>query len=88
VLRIFTVLAIFVTLSSCAFAYDTYVNGYVRSNGTYVEGYHRTSPDNTINNNYGTYPNVNPYTGKQGTIQPTYGQPYANPNPYNNGYGH
>ena len=54
---------------------NTYVNGYYKSNGTYVDGYYRTTPNNTINDNYSTYPNVNPYTGTQGTIQPTYSYP-------------
>ena len=54
---------------------NTYVNGYYRSNGTYVQGYYRTSPNRTINDNYSTYPNYNPYTGKQGTIQPSYSYP-------------
>jgi hypothetical protein len=49
-----------------------YVNGYTKSNGTYVQGYYRTAPNNTINDNFSTYPNVNPYTGKTGTVAPTY----------------
>lgn len=53
---------------------NTYVNGYYKSNGTYVQGYHRTTPNKTINDNYSTYPNVNPYNGKQGTVQPNYYQ--------------
>lgn len=60
---------------------NTYVNGYYKSNGTYVQGYYRTMPNNTINDNYSTYPNVNPYTGKQGTIQPNY---YYSTPKYNN----
>jgi hypothetical protein len=60
---------------------NTYVNGYYKSNGTYVEGHYRTMPNNTINDNYSTYPNVNPHTGKQGTIQPNYN--YSTPK-YNN----
>ncbi|MBF0542308.1 MAG: hypothetical protein HQK91_12765 [Nitrospirae bacterium] len=52
-----------------AFA-DEYVNGYIRSDGTYVQGYSRTSPDNTIRNNYSTQGNINPYTEKQGTVNP------------------
>jgi hypothetical protein len=47
-------------------AKDTYVRGYTRSDGTVVQPYYRTAPDNTINNNYSTYPNVNPYTGREG----------------------
>ncbi len=45
---------------------DQYVKGYTRSNGTYVEGYHRTSPNSTTSDNYSTKGNVNPYTGEKG----------------------
>ena len=31
---------------------DVYVNGYERSNGTHVEPYWRTSPNNTKSDNY------------------------------------
>lgn len=48
-----------------------YVNGYTKSNGTYVQGHYRTAPNYTINDNFSTYPNVNPYTGKVGTVYPT-----------------
>lgn len=70
---------------SAAFA-DEYVNGYQTKNGTYVAPYHRTTPDNTRSNNYGTQGNTNPYTGQAGTVNPnppanTYGGTY---NPYGN----
>jgi hypothetical protein len=48
------------------------VNGYTRSDGTYVQPYYRSSPDSSYNNNYEVKPNVNPYTGKSGTLPPTY----------------
>lgn len=48
-----------------------YVSGHYRSNGTYVQGYYRTNANSTINDNYSTYPNVNPYTGSVGTVRPT-----------------
>jgi len=46
---------------------DVYTNGYFRPNGTYVQPYFRTAPDDIAYNNYSTYPNVNPYTGQVGT---------------------
>ena len=46
---------------------DVYVKPHFRSNGTYVEGYHRSAPDNSYINNYNSQGNVNPYTGQQGT---------------------
>lgn len=55
---------------------DDWVNGYMRSDGTYVNGYYRTSPDSTTLNNYSTQGNVNPYTVQPGTKSP-----------YDSGYG-
>lgn len=52
-----------------AFA-DTYVNGYTRSDGTYVQPHYRSSPNNTTLDNYSTRGNTNPYTGRQGTVDP------------------
>ena len=40
-----------------------HVNGYLRSNGTYVQGYERTAPDGNPYNNYGYPGNYNPNTG-------------------------
>lgn len=45
------------------------VDGYYKSNGTYVEPYVRTAPNSTIRDNFSTSPNLNPYTGKIGTIK-------------------
>jgi hypothetical protein len=47
-----------------------YVNGYTRQDGTYVQGHYRTDPNSTNTDNYSTKPNVNPWTGKPGTIEP------------------
>ena len=52
----------------------TYVRGYYRSNGSYVQPHYRSDRDNSFHNNWSTYPNVNPYTGRVGTRrQPSYG---------------
>jgi hypothetical protein len=53
-----------------AFADDVSVRGYFRRDGTYVQPHMRSAPDSSYNNNWSTYPNVNPYTGQQGTRQP------------------
>lgn len=45
---------------------DTYVDGYYRSNGTYVEPHYRSDKNSTVYDNWSTYPNINPYTGKKG----------------------
>lgn len=44
------------------------VKGCYRSNGTYVQPHQRTAPNNTRNDNWTTEGNVNPYTGKAGTL--------------------
>jgi len=46
---------------------DTYVNGYIKKDGTYVNGYTRSSLNSTNTDNYSTQGNSNPYTGSQGT---------------------
>jgi len=48
-----------------------HVNGYYRSNGTYVAPHYRSNPDSSVTNNWSYKGNVNPYTGKVGTN--TYG---------------
>jgi hypothetical protein len=65
-------------MATPAFAQSTqYVPGYLRADGTYVQGYYRTVPDSNPYNNYSTRGNVNPYTG-----QPGYRSPYQAPNPH------
>jgi len=46
------------------------VRSHVRKDGTFVNSHHRTSPNSTIKDNWTTSPNINPYTGKQGTKDP------------------
>ena len=59
---------------------QVHVRGYTRSDGTYVAPHERTAPDSSIYNNYSTSPNVNPYTGKVGTVNPY--APSAQPQSY------
>lgn len=49
---------------------DVFVDGYTRRDGTYVEPYHRTAPDDTKTNNYSYEGNENPYNGRVGTREP------------------
>ena len=86
---LFTLLAL--SIATSAFA-DTYVHGYTKQNGTYVEPHYRSSPDSSKFNNYSTEGNVNPYNGKEGHVDPYYTPPPTfqyNPssnqyqNPYN-----
>jgi hypothetical protein len=65
-------LAIVLALAASAASADSYVNPYVKRDGTYVQGHMRSSPDATTTNNWSTRPNVNPYNGQRG---------YANPSP-------
>ena len=46
---------------------DTFVEGYFRSNGTYVAPHFRSDPNWTKIDNYSTKGNRNPYTGEAGT---------------------
>jgi hypothetical protein len=43
------------------------VEGYQKRDGTTVEPYYRTKSDSTLDNNYSTRGNENPWTGKKGT---------------------
>ena len=64
-------IAIFLMLiSGLAYASDVYVKPYTKSDGTYIQGHHRTSPDSNPYNNYSTRGNSNPYTGQSGTVSP------------------
>jgi hypothetical protein len=49
---------------------DHSVRGYTRKDGTYVPPNHATNPNKTKRDNYSTKGNVNPYTGKSGTVDP------------------
>jgi len=62
--KILLAFILFISLNALA---DTYVNGYMKKDGTYVNGYTRSSPDSTNWNNYSTQGNSNPYTGSDGT---------------------
>ena len=56
---------------------SVHVNGYYRSNGTYVQPHYRSAPDGNPYNNWSYPGNTNPYTGK---VAP------GNPNTYLNNY--
>ena len=58
---------------------QTYVNPHVRKDGTYVDGHYRSRPNSTVDDNYGTRGNMNPYTGQTGTQPRSYEQPYQAP---------
>lgn len=64
-----TVILLILMVSSVSQA-DTWVNGYSKRDGSYVQGHFRTSPDSNPYNNYSTKGNVNPYNGHTGTVDP------------------
>ncbi len=80
---------VFILVSSFSFSQSVWVNGYTKSNGTYVQSHYRTAPNNTVNDNYSTKGNINPYTGKKGTKpRQVYSIPTTkryNTNTYSNG---
>jgi len=54
---------------------DTYVQSYLKKDGTFVEGHYRSASNGDFYDNYSTKPNINPYTGKEGTkVTPPLGQ--------------
>lgn len=53
--------------ASTAATAQTYVHGYTKKDGTYVAPHYRSSPNNTVRDNYSYKGNVNPYTGAVGT---------------------
>ncbi|WP_428224850.1 hypothetical protein [Flavobacterium sp.] len=65
--NVFFLITLFLT-SFLSFAQSqVWVDGYYRSNGTYVKGHYRTEKNHTINDNWTTRGNINPHTGKHGT---------------------
>ncbi len=48
------------------------VNGYTKSNGTYVYSHKRTYGNHTERDNWSSKPNINPYTSKPGSKEPRY----------------
>ena len=49
VIMLLAVACMAVTMANAS---DVYVNGYTKANGTHVDGYHRSSPNNTTLDNY------------------------------------
>jgi hypothetical protein len=69
-----TVCALFLCVDGATtFARDVHVSGYTRKDGTYVAPHYRSAPDSNRYNNWSTFGNVNPYTGKVGNVIPNQG---------------
>ncbi|MCZ2299545.1 MAG: hypothetical protein LC134_08715 [Chitinophagales bacterium] len=65
--NVFLVIAMIFTFFISYGQSQTWVNGYYKSNGTYVQGHWRQKADNTNHNNWSTTQQTNPYTGQTGT---------------------
>lgn len=71
-------------LAMPAFAQSSHsVRGYTRKDGTYVAPHMQTNPNSTKLDNWSTRGNVNPYTGREGTVDPYKSQsPSSTRSPY------
>ncbi len=52
-------------------------NGYTTQQGAYVEPHYQTNPNSTIQDNWSTRGNANPFTGQPGMVNPQPGGMYA-----------
>lgn len=46
------------------------VKGYTKKNGTYVAPHYKSTPNKSKFDNYSAKGNINPYTGKKGSVNP------------------
>lgn len=86
--RILTAASIALAMSVPASWADTFVNGYYRSDGTYVQPHYRSDRNDSYNDNWSVRGNTNPYTGQSGTRSPTWNDhtPEYNTQNYGNPY--
>lgn len=68
-----------VLAGNAAMAQSHTKSGYVKKDGTYVAPSAATNPNGTKVDNYSTKGNVNPYTGKERTVDPYKVEPYKAP---------
>jgi len=64
-LLVFTVFLLTLLIGSKA-AEAARTRGYIKNNGTYVQPYFRSTPNNYKWDNYSSQGNYNPYTGRKG----------------------
>lgn len=67
--------------STVAAAQTVYVQPHVRKDGTYVPGHYRTAPNTSRADNWSSQPNVNPYNGREGRVDPYKPRPAPTPKP-------
>ena len=61
------VIAAAVTFAFIAPSFAERVRGHQKKDGTWVESYNRSRRDGVKLNNYSSYGNINPHTGKKGS---------------------
>ena len=76
--KLFFTISFFAITAIASAQSTTYVNGYTKSDGTYVQGHYKTTSDNTNTNNYSTKGNTNYYTGESGTKPKDYSRESSN----------
>lgn len=84
-MRIAITSALIALTATAALAQPVQRNGYIRKDGTYVAPSYATRPNDTKLDNYSTKGNVNPYSGRTGTVDP-YKTPSSD-SPYGSTYG-
>tara|TARA_B100000886_G_C20170492_1_gene385844 strand:- start:241 stop:567 length:327 start_codon:yes stop_codon:yes gene_type:complete len=77
-MKIFSVLLFFplISFTGESVKADVNVNGYYRSNGTFVQPHRRSSPNNSLYDNYSYPGNYNPNSG---SYTPSYTPSYSPP---------
>jgi len=69
--RFFIVLSLLLLVAPSLHAQGkVHVKAHVTKKGQYVAPHVRTAPNNKRTDNWSSKPNVNPYTGKKGTVDP------------------
>lgn len=63
-----------------------YVQGHYRVDGVYVKGHYKTNSNETNRDNYTTKPNINPWTGQLGYVEPDIYYIAENPSNYESEY--
>jgi hypothetical protein len=66
--KLLTVFLAFMLLSCSASVFaQEYIQGYTKSDGTYVSPHYQSQPNSTNWDNYSTQGNTDPYTGNRGS---------------------
>src|ERR1017187_4909722 len=69
--RFWIVIALSILVGGNAWATSSHsVRPYFKKNGALVERHRQTNPNRSKQDNWSTKENGNPYTGKQGTVDP------------------